>query len=121
MKNISKILIASLMLVTTTSFANESSTTSDTNFSSVIMLLTFSIAFYFLLIRPQVKKNKEQKNMIAAIKVGEDIITTSGIFGKIEKIKTNFIELKIDDKVTIKIQKNAISHMLPKGSLIFNK
>lgn len=84
---------------------------------SVIFLVLIIFFFYFLLIRPQMRQSKEQKKMLSALKVGDEIISDSGIVGKINKLDDSFIHLEIASKVIIKIQKQAISKIMPKGSL----
>ena len=76
----------------------------------VPMILIF-IVFYFLLIRPQEKKRKEQEAMIASVQKGEEIITHGGIYGKVEKINDTdaSIDLEIAKNTVIKISKNAIA------------
>ncbi len=80
------------------------------------LLLMFGI-FYFLLIRPQQKKAKEHKNMVAAINKGDEIITNGGMLGKITDVDDNFLTCKIAQNVEVKIQRHAISSVLPKGTI----
>ncbi len=80
------------------------------------LLLMFGI-FYFLLIRPQQKKAKEHKNMIGAINKGDEIITNGGMLGKITDVDDNFLTCKIAQNVEVKIQRHAISSVLPKGTI----
>lgn len=80
------------------------------------LLLMFGI-FYFLLIRPQQKKAKEHKNMVTALKKGDEIITTGGIFAKVTDIDETFMTCKIAENVEIKVQSHAVSTVLPKGTI----
>ena len=80
------------------------------------LLLMFGI-FYFLLIRPQQKKAKEHKNLISALKKGDEIITTGGILAKISDVDETFMTCKIAENVEIKIQSHAVSTVLPKGTI----
>lgn len=73
-----------------------------------VPLILIFVVFYFLLIRPQQKKQKEIRDMINALQKGDKVITTGGIYGEIESIKENIVILKIADKVKIEILKNAI-------------
>ena len=84
---------------------------------SIIMLVLFILVFYFLLIRPQMKRNKEQRALMNALQKGDEVITTSGMYGTIESIDNAIVHLEIADKVVIKIQKQAIISLLPKGSV----
>ncbi len=72
---------------------------------------------YFILIRPQSKKIKEHKLMINDLKVGDEIATSGGIYGKITKISETYIILKISSDVVITLEKNSVGKILPKKSL----
>ena len=80
------------------------------------LLLMFGI-FYFLLIRPQQKKAKEHKNMVGALKKGDEIITNGGILAKITEVEESFMTCKIAENVEIKVQSQAVSAILPKGTI----
>lgn len=81
-------------------------------------MIVFLIAvFYFLLIRPQQKRQKEHKNMVEALAVGDEVSTNAGILGKVRKIDDAYVVLKVDDSVELKFQKAAILAVLPKGTL----
>jgi len=66
------------------------------------LILIFAI-FYFLIIRPQQKREKDRKNMLSSLKEGEDIITIGGIYGRILNIKEDVITLEVGDKIKIKV------------------
>lgn len=85
--------------------------------SSILMLAGFILIFYFLLWRPQSKRAKEHKDLINQIAKGDEVITAGGITGKVSEVKDDFIKLTIAEGVTIKIQKQAVTSCLPKGSL----
>ena len=72
---------------------------------SLLPLILIFVIFYFLLIRPQQKKAKEQKNMIDNLKKGDKIVTSGGIFGVIEAVGTNTVTLKVGENVKIKLGK----------------
>lgn len=84
---------------------------------SFLPLLVLFAVFYFMLIRPQMRRAKEQRNMIAALAKGDEVVTNGGIAGRIEDIGDSFVTLEIAANVRIKLQKGAISMVLPKGSL----
>lgn len=85
--------------------------------SMVWMLVAFAFIFYFLLIRPQSKRAKEQRKLIDSLNKGDEVMTTSGIVGKIDKLNDEFATLTIAENVNITIQKNAIVTVLPKGTI----
>ena len=81
------------------------------------MLLIFIAVFYFLLIRPQSKKQKEQRELLNSVKVGDEVVTTAGIMARISKIKDDAVLLAISEQMTITMKKSAIAAILPKGTL----
>jgi preprotein translocase subunit YajC len=84
---------------------------------SFLPLLVLFAVFYFMLIRPQMRRSKDQRNMVAALAKGDEVVTNGGIAGRIDDIGDTFVTLEIAPTVKIKLQKNAISLVLPKGSL----
>jgi preprotein translocase subunit YajC len=78
-------------------------------FGSIWPLLLIIVVFYFFIIRPQQKKAKEQTAFINSLEKGKQIVTASGIIGRINKIEDNIITLQIDAKTFIKITKNSVS------------
>lgn len=81
------------------------------------MLVIFILVFYFLLLRPQQKRAKEQRQLIENLAKGDEIVTAGGIAGKITKIDEHFLVITIADNVNITVQKSAVSNVLPKGTL----
>lgn len=86
-------------------------------YSSIIMMVLFAVVFYFLLIRPQSKRQKEQKSMLDAIQKGDEVITSGGILGKVNKLSDNFVVLNVANNVEMKFQKHSITATLPKGTI----
>lgn len=84
---------------------------------SIMMMVGFVIIFYFLLIRPQAKRAKEHRNLISNLTVGDEIVTNGGLLGKIVRLEDDIVVLALAENVEIKLQKNAISSVLPKGTL----
>ena len=75
---------------------------------SLIFLLLIIVVFYFFMIRPQVKKQKEATNFRNALKKGDKVATTGGIYGKITDVKDRTVTLEIADKVLVKVDKTAV-------------
>ena len=73
--------------------------------------------FYFILIRPQQKKAKEHRNMVAALGKGDEVVTNGGVLGKVTDINDQYVSVEIANGVEVKIQRNAVASVLPKGSL----
>lgn len=84
---------------------------------SFLPLVFIFVVFYFLLIRPQTKKAKEHKQMVEALAKGDEVVTSGGLLGRISKIGDNFIELDISDGVTVKVQRQAVANLMPKGTI----
>ena len=89
-------------------------------FSFLPLVLIFGL-FYFLLIRPQQKKKKEHRGMVAAMKVGDEIATNDGLLGKVTDLDDNFVTINVAQGVSIKdvnvqVQRHAIAQMVPKGT-----
>jgi preprotein translocase subunit YajC len=82
----------------------------------LIMLAVLFAIFYFLLIRPQQKQQKEHREMLAALKHGDEVITSSGIYGKVASITDAVVTLEIADKIKIKLGKNHIAAVVNKSS-----
>ena len=80
------------------------------------LIILFGI-FYFMLIRPQMKRAKEQRAMIAALGKGDEVLTNGGVLGRIDDIADQSVTLEIAPGVIVKLQKQAISAVLPKGTL----
>nr|MBZ4194458.1 preprotein translocase subunit YajC [Candidatus Contendobacter sp.] len=70
-----------------------------------------------LLIRPQTKRAKEHKQMVETLKKGDEVVTGGGVLGRIIEIGENFIQVEIAESVQIKVQKQAVSSLMPKGTL----
>ena len=85
--------------------------------SLLIMMVLFFAVFYFMAIRPQMKRAKEHRALLSALSKGDEVVTNGGIAGRIDDVGESFTTIEIAEGVKIKIQKNAISAVLPKGSL----
>jgi preprotein translocase subunit YajC len=75
------------------------------------------VVFYFLLIRPQSKRQKEHKQMVANLSKGDEVVTSGGLLGRISDLEENFVVVEVADGVRVKIQRNAVSALLPKGTI----
>ena len=85
--------------------------------SFVILPIAFIAIFYFLLIRPQQKQQKDHRAMIDAIAVGNEIVTAGGVLGKVTELGEQFVSVEIAEGVTVKVQKSTISKLLPKDTI----
>ena len=89
---------------------------SGSGFAQFVPLILIFVIFYFFLIRPQQKKVKEHKLMVAALKRGDEVITSGGIVGIIERVhEDDKIDLSISENVTVKVVKSTIQNLLTKA------
>ena len=86
-------------------------------FPSFIILGGFFVLMYFLLIRPQQKRQKEHKAMAESLGKGDEVITQGGLLGKITKLADSFVIVEIAPGTEIKLQKTAVSAVMPKGTI----
>ena len=85
--------------------------------SMLPMLLIFVVAFYFLLVRPQSKRAKEQRQLMNNLTIGDEVITAGGIAGRITKLRDNYAVLLVGKEVEMVFQKSSVASVLPKGTL----
>ncbi len=85
--------------------------------ANIIMLVGFVVIFYFLLWRPQAKRQKEMKSLIDSLQKGDEVVFAGGLLGRIIKLEGDFAVVGLTDTVEVKIQKAAVLASLPKGTL----
>jgi len=85
--------------------------------SLILMLVVFVAVFYFMLWRPQSKRAKDHRTMVSSLAKGDEVITTGGLLGVITQVGDSYLTLRLADSVEIKLQKQAISAVVPKGTL----
>ena len=83
---------------------------------SLLPLALIFVLFYFLLIRPQQKRAKQHKQMVAAVKVGDEVATNGGLLGRVTDLDDNCVTLKVATGVNVQVQRHAIAQMVPKGA-----
>jgi preprotein translocase subunit YajC len=86
-------------------------------FLSFLPLIIIFVLFYFLLIRPQTKRQKEHKQMVEALESGQEIVTGGGVLGRITEVGEQFVTVEIANGVVVKVQKHTVSAVLPKGTM----
>jgi len=90
--------------------------TQQPGFEGMLFPLGILAFFYFLFLRPQAKRTKEKKQMIAAISKGAEVVTSGGILGKVVDMDDNFVKIEIADNTFIQVQRQSIESMMPKGT-----
>ena len=85
--------------------------------SQLFLFVPLLIIFFFLMIRPQMKRQKEQKAMLEALVKGDEVVTAGGVLGRISKIGDTYLHLDTGNGVELQVQRSAIVQVLPKGTL----
>jgi len=83
---------------------------------SMLPLVLMFVVLYFVMIRPQMKKQKEHRAMIEALAKGDEVVTAGGLLGRVSKMGENFIGVEIANGVEIQVQRSAVVQVLPKGT-----
>jgi preprotein translocase subunit YajC len=83
---------------------------------SMLPIIFMFVLLYFLMIRPQMKRQKEQKSMLDGLQKGDEVVA-AGMLGKITKVGDTFISLEIADNVVVQVQRSAVGMLLPKGTV----
>ncbi len=84
---------------------------------TLLMFAGLFVFMYLLIIRPQRKRQKEHQQLVAALAKGDEVVTSSGILGRIGKIEGDYLVLEVSDTVALKFQRSAVHAVLPKGTL----
>ncbi len=84
---------------------------------SFIPLILMFVVLYFIMIRPQMKRQKETKAMLEALAAGDEVITAGGILGKVTAVKDQYVTLELVPGTEVQMQKNAVTSVLPKGTI----
>jgi preprotein translocase subunit YajC len=83
----------------------------------ILPLIIIFVVFWFLLLRPQMKRAKEHRELLSKLQKGDEVITSGGMAGRIEELGESFVVVEVADKVNVKVQRGAITAVLPKGTL----
>ncbi|PTQ90068.1 preprotein translocase subunit YajC [Agitococcus lubricus] len=86
-------------------------------FANIAMLVVFMLVFYFLLWRPQAKRQKEHQSLMAGLQKGDEIVFAGGLLGKVKAVDEDYAVVEINDNLTVKIQKASVLATLPEGTL----
>ena len=98
-------------------FAQAAGAPQASPWSPLIMMLVFVAVFFLFVIRPQMKRAKDHRALISAIAKGDEVVTNGGILGRVDEVGESFLGIEISNGVVIKVQKNAVAAVLPKGTL----
>ncbi len=95
----------------------QSSAPGGSDLMAFLPMIAIFVVFYFLLIRPQQKRAKEQKAMLEALQKGDEVVTAGGIVGKIGKLTDQYATLEVAQGVEMTVQRASIAQLLPKGTI----
>ena len=83
----------------------------------IFIIVAFALVFYFVVWRPQSKRQKEHRDLVSNLSKGDEIVTNGGLIGKIVKVDEQYIVVELSDNVEVKLQKGAVAAALPKGTI----
>ena len=86
-------------------------------FGMLLMPIILIAVMYFLMIRPQMKRQKEHRAMLDKLAKGDEVITSGGVAGVVTEVGDSFVTVEIADNVRVRVQKGAVGNVLPKGTL----
>ncbi|MEM7054421.1 MAG: preprotein translocase subunit YajC [Pseudomonadota bacterium] len=84
---------------------------------SIIMFVVIIAIFWLLIIRPQMKRNKQHRELVGALAVGDEVVTAGGLLGRITEVGDSFLNVELADGVTVKLQKQSVAQVVPKGTI----
>ena len=87
------------------------------NLTSFLPIILMFVVLYFLMIRPQMKRQKEQKSMMEALAKGDEVVTAGGMLGKVSKVTDAYLTLEIAPGTEIMVQKVSVTTLLPRGTI----
>ena len=80
-------------------------------------LIVIFAVFYFMLIRPQMKRSKDHRNLVSQLAKGDEVVTNGGLLGRISDVSESFITLEVADNVEVRVQRHAVANVMPKGTI----
>lgn len=84
---------------------------------SFLPLIVIFAVFYFMLIRPQMKRSKEHRQLVSQLGKGDEVVTNGGLLGRITDVSESFVTLEIADNVQVKLQRQSVTSIMPKGTI----
>ena len=90
---------------------------STSGLMGMLPLVLMFVVLYFIMIRPQLKRTKEHKAMVAALAKGDEVVTAGGMLGRITKLGDDFVTLELTTGVEVQIQRSAVMQLMPKGTV----
>lgn len=85
--------------------------------ASILPLVFIVVIFWLLIIRPQMKRNKQHRELVSALSVGDEIVTAGGLLGRVTVVGDSFVKVHLAEGVTVALQKHSVAQVVPKGTL----
>lgn len=104
-------------MIISSAHAQAAAPAAGSGLEGIILMIGMFVLLYFLMIRPQMKRAKEQRAMTEALQKGDEVIAAGGVMGKITKVGDAYVALEIAPNVEINVQRGAVQMLLPKGTL----
>ena len=96
--------------------APAATTGSESSLLSMLPLVLMFVVLYFIMIRPQMKRQKEQKSMVEALAKGDEVVVAGGLIGRIAKLGDSILQVEVAAGVELQVQRSAVVQVLPKGT-----
>ena len=104
-------------MIISDAFAQAAPAGGDAGFMGLLPIVLMFVLLYFLMIRPQMKRAKEHKQMVEALQKGDEVLTAGGVVGRITVMGDAYVSLKIAPGIEISVQRSAVQTLLPKGTM----
>jgi len=88
--------------------------------ASLLPLVFIVVIFWLLIIRPQMKRNKQHRELVASLSVADEVVSAGGLLGKVTEVGDSFIHVELADGVVVKMQKSSVAQVVPKGTFDAN-
>lgn len=104
-------------MLISTAYAQSAGGSAESQLVGFLPIILMFVVLYFLMIRPQMKRQKEQKAMIDGLAKGDEIVTAGGVVGKVTKVSDGYVTMEVAEGTEIVMQKAAVTLLLPKGTI----
>ena len=104
-------------MIVSKAYAQAAAGGGDSGFMGLLPIVLMFVLLYFLMIRPQMKRAKEHKQMVEALQKGDEVVTAGGVLGRISEIGDAYVSLEIAPSTEVSVQRSAVQTLLPKGTL----
>jgi preprotein translocase subunit YajC len=89
----------------------------ESSLLSLLPIVLMFVVLYFIMIRPQMKRQKEHKTMVEALAKGDEVVTSGGMLGRVSKMGETYLHIEVANGVELQVQRSAVVQVLPKGTL----